>query len=88
MHALADGTLNEVDVYTDKRGLAHSRPTSSKRIYILEAHCTSYHCTNTLNGISDKGKIKNVSIQHIDCPDCGGALFWRKRVSKNEKEKS
>ena len=79
MHVLADGSLNQIDILDEfERAFNKIQPKK----YILEPHCTSYTCTGIPSSKHDSGIIKKVSIHTTDCPDCGSAIFWRKREIK------
>lgn len=73
---------NEIDT-VDFRG---KRP--AKKLANIAA-CLSAACTGKqANDAFSKGKIKNVNLQTIYCPDCGHALVWRKKAVTNGEEKA
>jgi hypothetical protein len=78
MHALADASINEIDVFDEKRGLAKGKLAKPKKKYIIEAHCTSFHCAGG-SGMKARGKVVSVRPGTCACPACGHTLMWRRR---------
>lgn len=54
----------------------------------LEALCDSYRCCGKFVYNYSAMKVKDVSPNQLNCPDCGAVLFWKKKNSRRPSAKS
>lgn len=70
------------------RGNDERHAPAKKKKYILTAYCTSKQCDKGLK--RDRyaaGIVKDVDSKVDFCPDCGSALFWKRRADGKIKQR-